>query len=419
MSINSQNPVDLPMDASVTVADLNRPQIVTNPYPYYELLRPKGPQYGLYDYPPGTVPGQDEPHPAWVFLKYADVANIARNHHAFSSQDPMQEASEAPTLMLVNHDRPRHTELRGIAQQAFTPKRVEHDIAPWVSETVGKILDELPDGDVDFMSCFAPELPARVMTYLIGTPEKDHVLLRRWSNAFMVTSDFTAEERAACNQEVAAYYGYAVAERYHDIGKGVTPPDDLMTAFIQAEHEGAKLTREEVTRFCITLVVAGAETTAYLLGNLVCTLATEPGFFSMLKEDRSLVRPFIEESLRRDGPPQRLFRIAKEDIDVGGAQVREGDWVAIFYAAANHDPEVFENPSQFILNRPNINKHLTFGHGIHHCMGAGIARVEADKMINGLLDRYSQIVPGTEEMRRQTGGLLNYGLERCPVRLVC
>ncbi len=406
-----------PEDASLSVADLTRPEVIANPYPYYAALRGRGPQFGLRDYPPGTVPGQDAPHPAWVFLKYDDVAGIARDHRTFSSRDPMQEASEAPTLMLVNHDRPRHTELRGIAQQAFTPKRVEHDVAPWVASTVGSMLGSLSDGSVDFMSKFAPELPARVMTYLIGTPQEDHVLLRRWSNAFMVTSDFTAEERIQCNQEIAAYYAAAVEERYRDIDRGLTPPDDLMTAFIQAEHEGAKLTKEEVIRFCITLVVAGAETTTYLLGNLVCTLANEPQFFTMLKKDRSLVRPFIEESLRRDGPPQRLFRIATQDIQLGGADVKEGDWVAVFFAAANRDPDVFENPDAFVLSRPNINKHFTFGHGIHHCMGAGIARLEADKTINGLLDRYAEIVPGRSPMVRQTGGLLNYGLDACPVEL--
>ncbi len=402
----------------LSVADLTRPDVIANPYPHYAMLRDQGPQFGLYDFPPGTVPGQDEPHPAWVFLKYKQVADIARNHHVFSSEDPMQAASDAPTLMLVNHDRPRHTELRGIAQQAFTPKRVEHDVAPWVAKTVGDILDGLPDGEVDFMDLVAPELPARLMTFLIGTPEEDHVLLRRWSNAFMVTSDFTIEERNQCNQEVGAYYADAVGQRYADIEKGITPPDDLMTAFILVEHEGAKLTREEVTLFCITLVVAGAETTAYFLGNLACTLATEPEFFPRLKADRSLVRPFIEESLRRDGPPQRLFRIAKEDHSIGGADIKKGDWVALFYAAANHDPEMFDTPEKFILNRPNINKHLTFGHGIHHCMGAGIARLEADKLINGMLDRYSQILPGDKPMKRQTGGLLNYGLETCPVKLV-
>jgi len=401
-----------------SVVDLTQPSVIANPYPYYDRLRDLPPQFGLLDYPPGTVPGQDTPRPAWVFLKYEDVATIARDHRSFSSRDPMQEASAAPSLMLVNHDRPRHTELRGIAQQAFTPRRVEEDIAPVIERIVAEILDDLPTGDVDVMETIAPILPARVMTHLIGTPPEDHGLLRRWANAFMVTCDFTVEERNQCNAEVAAYYTDAVNERYANIERGLVPPDDLMTAFIQAEHEGKKLTREEVILFCITLVVAGAETTTYLLGNLMATLAEEEDLFEQIKADRTLVRPFIEESLRRDGPPQRLFRVATQDVEIGGVKVHQDDWVAIFYAAANRDPSVFEKPDEFILNRLNINRHLTFGHGIHHCMGAGIARVEASVLVNGLLDRFAQMSPGKRPMHRQTGGLLSYGFETCPIQFV-
>lgn len=408
----------IPPEGEFPVTGLNRPEVIRNPYPYYAILRDLPPQFGLRDFPPGTVPGQDEPHPAWVLLKYEDVAAAANNYEAFSSQDPVQEASVAPTLMLVNHDRPRHTELRGIAQQAFTPKRVEYDVAPWVEATVANMIDGLFHREIDFMQCFAPDLPAKVMTHLIGTPEEDYISLRRWANAFMVTSDFTVEERNRCNAQIAAYYTEAVNQRYNDIEKGLIAPDDLMTAFIKAEHEGSKLTRDEVVRFCLTLVVAGAETTAYLLGNLIATLAEEPHCFKQLKADRTLVRPFIEESLRRDGPPQRLFRVAVKDIEIGGANIKEGDWVALFYASANRDPSVFENPDEFILGRKNIGRHLTFGRGIHHCMGSRITRLEADKMINCLLDRCSSIDLGNAPMTRQTGGLLNYGLEKCPVILV-
>jgi cytochrome P450 len=410
--------IDLDKAGAFTVADLTRPAVIGNPYPYYAQLRPQAPQFGLVDFPPGTVPGQDTPQKAWAFLKYDDVVAVARNHKAFSSRDPMQEASDAPTLMLVNHDRPRHTELRAIAQQAFKPRRVEDDTAPYVAEKAARLLDALPAGDVDIMDHIAPALPALVMTRLIGTPEEDHGRLRRWANAFMLSSDFTLEERGQCNAEIAAYYQDAVAERYGSIAKGVAPPDDLMTAFIQAEHEGNKLTPEEVVRFCITLVVAGAETTTYLLGNLIGALATAPGLFDQIRADRSLAPSFIEESLRRDGPPQRLFRIATRDIEVGGAAVREGDWVAVFYAAANRDPTVFEDPDAFILDRPNVNRHLTFGHGIHFCMGAGIARMEAKKLINALLDRFTGMEPGEEPMVRQSGGLLNYGYDTCPVRFL-
>ena len=217
--------------------------------------------------------------------------------------------------------------------------------------------------------------------------------------------------------ELFGYYKEAVDKRYALIAAGGDAPDDLMSAFITAESEGNKLTREEVVLFCITLVVAGAETTTYLLGNLVDVLVDDPALYDRLREDRTLVRPFIEESLRRDGPVQRLHRVCVKDTELGGAKIKAGDWVAIFHASANRDPAVWDKPNEFILNRPNIGKHATFGHGVHHCMGIGVARNEAASFVEGLLDRYTRIEPAGER-RRQTGGLLNYGLETCPVRLV-
>lgn len=398
--------------------DLYSPDVIANPYPYYARLRDQPPQFGLLDYPPGTIPGQDEPHPAWVILKYRDLIAGSRNHEALSSRDPMQEASAAPTLMLVNHDRPRHTELRALAQQAFTTRRVEERLRPYMTRVVAAMVDELKDGPIDFMDAIAPVIPSRVMTHLIGTPEADWKKLSRWANAFMVTSDFTVEQRNQCNQELGQYYADKVNERYEDLASGMPPPDDMMTAFIQAEHEGQTLTRDEVIRFCVTLVVAGAETTAYLLGNLIGTLVEEPQYFDMLKNDRSLIKPFIEESIRRDGPIQRLFRVATQDLELGGARIRAGDWVALFFASGNRDPAVFEDPDRFILGRKNVGMQLTFSHGIHRCMGAGVARMEATMLLNGILDKCSAIRPGDAPMTRQRGGLLNYGLETCPIVLM-
>ena len=403
--------------ASFSVRDLYDPEVIANPYPYYDHLREQPIAFGYEDYPPGTVPGQDKPFPAWAVFKHTDVQWVCRHASIFSSRDIMQEESDAPTLMLVNHDDPRHAELRKIAQAAFAPKRVMQDIAPWMEKTVAHQLDIAGSGEVDFMQDLAPNLPALVMTKLIGLPEEDHLLLRRWANAFMVTSDFTLEERQRCNIELWDYFSAAVDRRYTYIKRGKNVPDDLMSAFIQAEEDGSTLTKEEVVRFCLTLVVAGAETTAYLLGNLVDALVTEAGLFDQMRADRSLVRPFIEESLRRDGPVQRLHRVCIQDTKIGDANIKSGDWVAIFHASANRDPTVFEDPNAFILNRPNVGKHVTFGHGIHHCMGAGIARNEAAQMINGILDRYARVEPAGER-KRQRGGLLNYGLECCPIRLV-
>lgn len=395
-----------------------RPEVIENPYPYYETLRELPPQFGLLDYPPGTVPGQDEPHPSWAVFNYEDVARAAREHDFFSSRDPMQESSEAPTLMLVNHDRPEHTLLRAIAQQAFTPKRVLEDVGPWAEKTVAEMFDRLESPEMDFMDSFAVEIPARFLTRLIGTPEEDWHLLRDWGNAFMVTADFTIEERNQHNRDLGAYYKEAVMRRYKDIEQGKQPPDDLMTGFIGAAHNDRTLSVEEVIRFCITLVVAGAETTVYFLGNLIATLIERPDLFQQLQDDRTQIRPFMEESLRRDGPIQRLFRICTQDTELGGVDIKQGDWVALFFASANRDPAVFENPDEFILNRPNIKRHMTFGHGIHFCMGNAVARMEAEKLLNGIFDRVKGIEWAEGGMKRQSGGLLNYGAESLNVRLV-
>lgn len=408
---------ELKFETDFDVTKLRDPDVIANPYPYYELLREQLPQFGLLDYPPGTVPGVDEPNPAWVFTRYEDVVGVLKDHETFSSRDPMQESSAAPTLMLVNHDRPRHTVLRNIAKKAFTPKRVGADIAPLVTQSISEMINELLDNDVDFMREVAGVLPSIIMTFLIGTPREDYSRLVRWANAFMVSSDFTPEERQQCNVELFTYYSEKVASCYAAIERGEEVPDTLMAAFIRAEDEGQYLTKEEVVLFCITLVVAGAETTTYLLGNLVSTLQEEPELFTLLKHDRTQIRPFIEESLRRDGPPQRLFRVATRDCEHGGVRVGEGQWVAFFMAAANRDPSVFPDPDRFILNRPNIGKHVTFGHGIHHCLGSGVARMEAEKMLEVILDNCSAIEAGSAPKRRQRGGLLTYGLQSLPVVL--
>lgn len=409
---------DLKYGSDFEATQLLDPDVIANPYPYYEFLRAKSPQFGLLDYPPGTVPGVDTPNPAWVFTRYEDVQGLMKDHESFSSRDPMQEASEAPTLMLVNHDRPRHTVLRNIAKKAFTPKRVGSDISPLVTQTISDMINGLIDKDVDFMKEVAGVLPSVVMTFLIGTPREDYPKLVRWANAFMVSSDFTPEERQQCNIELFTYYSTKVAECYDAIERGEEVPDTLMAAFIRAEDEGQQLTKDEVVLFCITLVVAGAETTTYMLGNLIGTLVEQPELFNVLKNDRTQIRPFIEESLRRDGPPQRLFRVATRDVEHGGVQVKAGDWAAFFMSAANRDPSVFEDPDKFVLNRPNIGRHLTFGHGIHHCLGAGVARMEAEKMLQVILDHCSGIEAGAAGAKqRQSGGLLAYGYQTLPVVL--
>ena len=410
---------------NLSAADLSLPEVIANPYPYYAALRERSPVFGYEDYPPGTIPGQDVPRPSWAMLRYADVQQVCREHEIFSSRDEMQEQSAGTTLMLVNHDRPYHGILRAMASKAFTAARIA-SLTAWMADTVARMLDNEPmqDGEFDFMRNLGPELPARVMCRLMGVPEADYRDIRRWANAFMVTAEnddgtpLSPAVRQQCNREIDAYFTAAVDTRLADLARGVPMPDDLITAFIQAEENGQRLSREEVIRFCVTLVVAGAETTTYYLGNLLGYLVEMPSLFTQLKADRAQLRPFMEEAARHSGPVQRLHRVCVRDTEVGGVPIRAGDWVAIFFAAANRDPAVFERPDEFLLTRPNANRHLTFSHGIHYCMGANLARLECETMLNALFDRGRALEPGHLPARRQTGGSLNYGFATLPLRLV-
>lgn len=395
---------------------------IANPYPLYEQLRESSPVPGYQDWPPGTVPGADEPVTAWALFRYDQVFAAARDGETFSSRDPIQEASSAPSLMLVNTDPPAHTAERKLVSQAFSPRRIRR-LEGWLDEMVPVLLAGLDDSahgsDPDVME-FAAEVPTRAMVRLLGLPEGDHVRFKRWANAFMLSSAMTPEERMASNFEMVTAFTERVTEHVArvDNSQEVEDAEDLISALLRAELDGQRLTPEQVVRFCVTLVVAGSETTTYLIGNLLHAMAREPAVTARLRADRSLLNTFIEEVMRLDGPPQRLFRIATRDVEIDGAQIRQGDWVALFFGAANHDPAVFEDPKRLDLDRPNIRQQLSLGHGLHFCLGAPLARLEVLSIVNAVLDRYSVIGLSEEPGERQTASLLTHGFVRLPLQLI-
>lgn len=226
----------------------------------------------------------------------------------------------------------------------------------------------------------------------------------------------------ASNQEMVAAFTDRLVE--HTARLAENPPDgdvddaeDLISALLRAEVDGERLTPEEIVRFCVTLVVAGSETTTYLIGNLLHALECEPEVARRVRADRSLVGTFIEETMRVDGPPQRLFRIATRDVEMGGSTIREGDWVAVFFGAANRDSAVFADPGRVDLDRPNIRQQLSLGHGLHFCLGASLARLEVTAVVNAVLDRYTTIALGDDPGQKQTASLLTHGWVRLPMRL--
>lgn len=402
-------------EVAALVEALPKGDTIASPYALYEKLRPHCPAWGYRDYPPGTVPDADEPVTAWVLLDYAHVSAAARDHRVFSSRDPLQEQSSAPTLMLVNHDNPEHDRLRGIVNMAFSRRRVEA-LEPWVGEIVNDMLSRLGDGEVEVMDALAARIPARIMVGLLGLPDDVVEKFRRWATAFMLSADLAPEEREASNMELVQYFTATIERLYGALEKGEPVPDSLITALLKAEVDGEQLTLDEIIRFCITLVVAGSETTTFLLGNLLYNLATMPEIRARLAADPSLIDAFIDESLRHSGPPQRLFRIATQDVEIGGRLIREGDWVALFFAAANHDPAVFPVPSKFDITRTNLNKQLTFGVGIHHCLGSALARMEGRALIAAIVGCMDDVCLGRDAPVQQRASLLNHGLDSLTLR---
>lgn len=414
------------MSSTITSAldQLTTPQGIANPYPHYDQLRDLSPVAGYRDWPPGTVPGADEPVTAWALFPYDQVFAAARDSATFSSRDPLQEASSAPSLMLVNTDPPKHEVERKLVNQAFSPRRVKR-LQGWLNELIPHLLDDLGQGDVEVMG-FAAEIPTRAMVRLLGLPDGDHVRFRRWANAFMLSSSLTPEERIASNEEMVATFATRLAEHTARLAERSSgfPPDqdvddaeDLISALLRAEVDGQRLTPEEIVRFCVTLVVAGSETTTFLIGNLLHAMARETDVAERVRADRTQLNAFVEETLRIDGPPQRLFRIATRDAEVGGKVIREGDWVALFFGSANRDPAVFQDPGRFDIDRSNLRQQLSLGHGLHFCLGASLARLEVIAMLNAVLDRYQTIALTDDPGTKQTASLLTHAYVRLPLHL--
>jgi cytochrome P450 len=402
--------------APLAVADLVKPEIIADPYPAYAALRDQSPAYGYADYPPGTVPGLDEPTPAWALLKHEHVQAAARNHKTFSSAN-FQRGTSAPTLMLVNHDQPEHTRLRRLVSKAFTPKRVR-ELRPWVDTLVGGLLDALPAGEIDAVSQIASEIPPRVMLLMLGLPQTDADKFKRWANAFMLSAPMPPEERMQSNVEMMQYFAEKATARHTALAAGEAPQGHFIDALLTAEDQDSdKLTLEEVIRFCFTLVVAGSETTMYLGANVFHVLVEHPEVFAALQSDPSKTGALLDETLRLTGPPQRLFRRVTHDVEIGGKQIREGEWVALFFAAANHDPAVFPNPTEFRLDRDNAADHLSYGVGIHYCLGGPLATLEVESMTRGLIERYATITRGSEPATPQTATLLQHSFTKIPVVL--
>jgi cytochrome P450 len=352
-------------------------EVIADPYPVYRELRDNAPAYW-----------SREAH-SWVLSRYDDVSAALADPATYSSASgifptpPGVDMTELFLPMLIMSDPPRHTQLRQIVSRAFTPRRIA-SLEPHIETLVKGLLDQAPDaGSWDFVSGFAGPLPAIVIADMLGVPRDDRDQFRAWSTTLIQSNPVRGEFGAGLDAAAALYEYFTafLAERR------AHPQDDLMTALVQAEVDGEYLSKEELLGFCLLLLVAGHETTTNLLSNSAVVLAEHPDVRQQLADDPDLVPAAVEELLRYDSPVQGLARTLTGPVELHGESMQTGDTVLLLFGSANRDDHAFPHAGRFDVNR-HPERQVAFGRGIHFCLGASLARLEARIALQALLARH-------------------------------
>jgi cytochrome P450 len=344
----------------------------------------------------------------WVASRFEDVRAILLDHEQFSSAAMGGAGAMGFGLPLLTDDPPRHSVLRGLLAKAFTPAAMEA-LRPSIEALAAELAAAIPKGEeIDIVDKMTTPLPVAVIAGMMGVPPERAMDFKRWSNAIMGIQENPFEgERIKMLMELRSYFAGLAAERR------AAPGDDLVSALIRARETSETLTDEQIVGFCILLMVAGNETTTNLLGNLLNRLAKAPGAWAALRADPGLVEAAIEESLRIDSPAQMVTRIATRDVEIGADTVRKGEQVLVYLASANRDPAKWNDPANFEVARER-ERHVAFGHGVHTCIGAPLARIEAKAAMSALVARFETLTHGAERPHRVPGGLL-FGFRSLPV----
>ena len=385
-----------------------------DPYPQYQQLREEDPVHwsGLMG--------------LWVLSRYQDIEFVLRDARFSadrrSSSNPLVKQAEAMqdrrlpfanAVTMLGADPPEHTRLRGLVSKAFTPRTVEA-MRPRIQEIVDELLDAAHDDEpFDLIERIAYPLPVIVIAELLGVPPEHRADFKRWSDDLvatlggpMVTPEVIERSRVS-GLEMAEYFRGVIAERRKQ------PEDDLISRMIAAEERGEVLSEDELLATCMLLLAAGNETTTNLIGNGMLALLRNPEQLQKLQDDPSLIDSAVEEMLRFDGPVQATARVATEQVEVGGRTVEQGQILFALLGAANRDPAVFAEPDILDITRED-NHHLAFGHGLHFCLGAPLARMEAQITFRALLDRKPNPRLATDEPE-WTGNFILRGLKSLPL----
>ena len=403
MSANAATPREInKADSKLSLYHLLDPQVLADPYPLYHRLRTEAPVYwDPYLY-------------AWVVTRYADIVTVLHQFSAKCAPTPEQLAAigmpelgpVAQVMMrqMLFMDAPAHTRLRGLASMAFTPARVEA-LRSHIQDIVDTLMKSLtPAGHMDVIADLAAPLPAIVTSEMLGVPTSDRDQLKEWSEDFAeVLGNFQhnpnrASRTLKCVEEMNAYFREAIRRCRNQ------PREGLVHSLLTAEIDGDRLTEEEVIANCIVTMVGAQETTTNLIGNGVLSLLRNPDQLQRLKENLTLVPSAVEELLRYESPSQHTTRIAPEDSELGGKQIRKGQAVIVVMGAGNRDPERFADPDRLDIGRRD-NRHLAFGWASHFCFGAALARIEGQSAVEAIVSRLPELAlePGPLVWRENLG----------------
>jgi cytochrome P450 len=392
--------------------DLTDPDVVADPYPSFARARTRAPVQW------------HEGLGLWLAFTHAESNAVLRDRRLgriWRDREPAERFASFNLIhrnALLEMEPPDHTRLRRLVSAAFARGHVER-LRPWVQRLAGELVDGLVERSggtepVDVLSGMAEELPVAVIAELLGVPEADRPLLRPWSNAIVKMYEYgrTAQLEDAAERAAAEFVAHLRGRVEH---ARRSPGDDLISHLVQVrDADGDRLTDDELVTTCILLLNAGHEATVNVSGNGLLALLEHPDQLARLRDDPGLLPTAVEELMRFDSPLQLFERTATTDVELGGGTVREGQKVAALLGAANRDPAVFAEPDRLDVGRSD-NPHVTFGAGVHFCIGAPLARVELQASFGALLERTSRLELGGEPVRRPE--FVIRGLAELPVVL--
>jgi len=413
-------------DTALGLSNLLDPAVWADPYPFYHTLRSQAPIH--WDESAGPSQGG-----AWVLSRHADVLAVLRDARVSAARLNRQVAVEAlpeeyraaaqQVFRAMPHqllflDPPDHTRLRGLVNKAFTPRLLE-GMRPHIAALVEELLNAVAETEqMEVISQLAYPLPAIVIAELLGVPPEDRDRFIRWSadfGAFLDSSNLTLEQAFQALAGVAEFMDYFRAL----VGaRKTTPREDLLQALLTAREREDVLSEDELLANLVLLLAAGHGTTTHLIGNGLLALLHHPDQWQRLVEDPSLVLTAVPELLRYDSPVQLTGRRVLQELAVGEQTIAPGEHVTVVLGAANRDPAQFPEPDRLDVGRPE-NRVLSFGYGIHFCLGAPLARLEAEIVLTALLRRFPGLrsSPAALDALEWERSIVFRGLKALPVEL--